>query len=736
MKNKPKIFSFSRIILMLFVSASFMFADSTLVIDQYENETNEESPDLPFENTPLKIILPIKYVNPIPDSIINLPKEETAPFCSAQVLFNRKAWNDALPIFTSISESKGLLKNYAKYFKILILLNLNKPIDAVQAYISLQAETIEPFLCQRALLALFNRNLPDKAEDQLKLAEKVIAKKNLPEFQYQLALLCLKAKDTSNAINNFLAILKSSETTMLSDSAYDNFLNYAKERFSPTDEQKYVFCRYLERRMKFEQLLFHSLPAAAKEGPYQEHFLRQSFNASYKIKRYKEALIILNRLNKFKNNEPYTLYKTAQCLEKMKFFIAAHFKHKEYLKKYPSGDFGDDILWDAGRRMEKKKNYPSAIKYYRRIATQYTKSSFADDAYFRMGYCFFKNNDYDSSIQVLSRFDRQFKESPLSDAVPYWIAKNWQAKNIKDSTIYYYLKTVEHNIYSFYAYRVRDILKTDVDSLRLDSIVKTPSLSIDKFYNEISFEKNSKKGVWDNNNYTRGLMLLKVGCPDLALPELKVAETILIKDPVQYHNLTRIYETYGLFYDAFRMTLRMMMRIRDPDFAKSPVELRKMFFPRYYGEAIDLECKKYGFDPLFIHSIIRQESVYDYKIMSPAGAIGLLQLMPTTAADVAKKMQIKFAFDSLFNPFYNLKLGIYHIIELMDRFNGSHELTLCAYNAGTYVTRDWEQKGKSLSYDEFVEEIGYSETRNYVKKCMRNYLAYQDIWGANKTEEP
>jgi len=171
-----------------------------------------------------------------------------------------------------------------------------------------------------------------------------------------------------------------------------------------------------------------------------------------------------------------------------------------------------------------------------------------------------------------------------------------------------------------------------------------------------------------------------------------------------------------------------MQKTNDEKLSQCPPELLKIFFPRYYGEAIDVECKKYGFDPLFIHSIIRQESVYDYKIVSRAGAVGLLQLMPATAADVAKKMRIRFAPDSLFNPFYNLKVGIYHVIELMDRFNNSRELTLCAYNAGSTAARDWAQKNKDLEYDQFIEEIGYSETRNYVKKCMRNYLAYRALW--------
>lgn len=696
-----------------------------------EEASDEEMGVLPAEaNIPFNLILPIKYVAPLAGMLDSVSDSLTSGFQRACELYRQNRFEEALPLFTAESRSVGQLKDYALYYRMLVMLKMNNPIEAVESFINLENGSAPPFLVQRAALDLFAKNIPERPKDKIGLAGKALGKRNLPEFQYALAGFHLLIQDTASALGVYLTLLKGGERTIWADSAEDRYLTLAQGRFAPDNEARHDFCRYLEKRMEFDRLLFHALPASQKEGVFQERFLKMSFNAAFRTKQYVQAIKLLDRLSHFQGNDPFVLYKTAQCLERMKFYKAAFIKYRDYLQRYPSGDFGDNILWDAGRRMEGKKNYPEAIRYFRWIAAKYPRESFADKAAFRIGYCFYKNREYDSTLQAMADFLKSFKESSLAESAPFWMAKTWEAKNNVDSAAFWHAKTIEGNRYSFYAFRSEEILKAMKRDSLLIAMKPQQSVTAAEFYSMTETKRKSPKpGV--PAGYRRGLMLIRCGLPLLALPELKESEGALSSDPQAYFRLLRLYEVNGFFYEAFRLSLRMMQRIKNADFARSPDELNKVFFPRYYGEAIDLECRKYGFDPLFIHSIIRQESTYDYKIVSPAGAIGLLQLMPATAAQVAKKMQLKFAPDSLFNPFYNLKVGIYHVIELMDRFNNSRELTLCAYNAGSAAASGWAQKNKDLEYDEFVEEIGYTETRNYVKKCMRNYFAYQELWGGN-----
>lgn len=171
-----------------------------------------------------------------------------------------------------------------------------------------------------------------------------------------------------------------------------------------------------------------------------------------------------------------------------------------------------------------------------------------------------------------------------------------------------------------------------------------------------------------------------------------------------------------------------MTKISSGEYGRMPPDVVRTFYPRYFGEVVDAECVRYGLDPLFVHALIRQESVYNPAIVSFAGAIGLMQLMPATAGEEAGRMKIEFARDSLFNPVYNIRIGVHHVDDLFGRLEQKNEWVLCAYNAGLSATRTWIRKNRKLEYDDFVEEIAYTETRGYVKKCMQNYWLYQQYW--------
>ncbi|MGB0749364.1 MAG: lytic transglycosylase domain-containing protein [Magnetospiraceae bacterium] len=141
-------------------------------------------------------------------------------------------------------------------------------------------------------------------------------------------------------------------------------------------------------------------------------------------------------------------------------------------------------------------------------------------------------------------------------------------------------------------------------------------------------------------------------------------------------------------------------------------------------------------EPALVLALIRQESAYDQRAISPAGARGLMQLMPGTAKLVAKKENLKYARDRLLDDAtYNMTLGQSYLKGRLAEFDGSYVLSLAGYNAGPHRSRAWiklngdPRRGNTDAAIDWVENIPFSETRNYVMRVMENLQVYRLLTG-------
>jgi soluble lytic murein transglycosylase-like protein len=147
--------------------------------------------------------------------------------------------------------------------------------------------------------------------------------------------------------------------------------------------------------------------------------------------------------------------------------------------------------------------------------------------------------------------------------------------------------------------------------------------------------------------------------------------------------------------------------------------------PEYMG---DCDRKKSGVDPLVLHSVIRQESQFQFNALSPAGAVGLMQLMPRTAAEVARKEKMrKPRRKDLLKPQTNVALGAAYLSRLIREYGGDYLRAVAAYNAGESSVAKWwrEAKGDPAL---FLENVTYRETRFYLRRVFLNVLQYYQIY--------
>lgn len=151
-------------------------------------------------------------------------------------------------------------------------------------------------------------------------------------------------------------------------------------------------------------------------------------------------------------------------------------------------------------------------------------------------------------------------------------------------------------------------------------------------------------------------------------------------------------------------------------------------YPIKYEEYVYKYSEELNIDPMLTFAIIKTESNFDANIESKSGAIGLMQLMDKTAQEQAEKLKIEYTKEMLYDPEINLKLGLNYFNMLFDYFNQNYVLAFAAYNAGLGNVQKWIKEGIIKEDGSDIENIPFKETNMYVRKIIRNYEIYKDLY--------
>ncbi len=160
------------------------------------------------------------------------------------------------------------------------------------------------------------------------------------------------------------------------------------------------------------------------------------------------------------------------------------------------------------------------------------------------------------------------------------------------------------------------------------------------------------------------------------------------------------------------------------------LRLLSIVYPFPFRETLVEEAWARDLDPFFVAGLIRQESMFEPEIRSPAGAVGLMQIMPGTGRDLARELGIgSYSPAILTDPEVNARMGTHYLASLLQRFDGKVVDALSAYNAGPSRARSWQNRPVYRDTDVFIEHIPFRETRNYVKVIQANARIYTALYG-------
>lgn len=160
-------------------------------------------------------------------------------------------------------------------------------------------------------------------------------------------------------------------------------------------------------------------------------------------------------------------------------------------------------------------------------------------------------------------------------------------------------------------------------------------------------------------------------------------------------------------------------------------KIQRIFYPKSYEEFVSIYSDEYGVDENLVFAVIKAESDFQEDAVSHKDALGLMQIMKETAEDVARKYNIEIDFNNsereILNVQNNIKIGTKYLAVLLEKYKNI-EVAVAAYNAGIGTVDNWIGKGIIKSDGSDIENIPYKETNNYVRKILRNYKIYQDLY--------
>lgn len=414
-----------------------------------------------------------------------------------------------------------------------------------------------------------------------------------------------------------------------------------------------------------------------------------------------------------------------------------------YIAQAPGATWAPQLLWVAGRTYETEDKLEEAARIWLKIGTDYPDSDLAYNGLFFSGILFYRLNMYTEALNSFNRAALATQDPTFQSGAYFWLGKVHQNLSGQEKAIQQYEMAIQTDPMGYYAIRAKEVLegtaplpdpaklnfRLDWETLRHDAsewMIRSYSLP-----DNINLDYSSE--LFSDINLQRGLEMARLGLFEQADLELGLVRNKYLQDPINLFRLLKVFEEYG-FYKSAILASKALTKMAGfgsiPMSAAYPPYFSYITYGPYYLKWIKPTAENWGYSPLLLLSLIHQESHFDGIAHSSAGAGGLMQIMPATAAQIAEEINYppNFTREDLFIPYINLNLGSNYLARQLFYFSGDKYAALAAYNGGPSGAIDWKNKaGDDL--DVFVGTIRFQETRAYIRQIVEIYNAYQIIYG-------
>ncbi len=427
--------------------------------------------------------------------------------------------------------------------------------------------------------------------------------------------------------------------------------------------------------------------------------------------------------------------------------------YDEYIALHPDRPEAADAQWEKARLLEDERRWEEAAAEYQTLAESYPRSEHISDARFRAGLCLFKRGLMDAAEAAFADIYAGGHGTTTARAL-YWIGKVRELLLRTDEATEIYREAADADRDSYYGRRSLERLGV-LDALHSSPTDGTPTENTMRGFEVRLWGREADEfGRWVGEWYGQALApvermatrqrlmnlshmiradhMLALHMRPEAERELALLEREIRTDPVALDILAIYCENSNLNKRAIRIAERILAMSPAEDLGDAPIYLRKKICPRHFSEIVETETREQDLEPHIIYSLMRQESLFEFDAVSWVGARGLTQIMPPTGRWIARRVGHRgFHLSHLLDPGTNVHFGVYYLSRQLDDFDGDLLRALAAYNGGPDNVKRWWKYGGTSDSDVFVEDIGFSETSDYVRRVYRYYRSYDEIYGVN-----
>lgn len=394
-------------------------------------------------------------------------------------------------------------------------------------------------------------------------------------------------------------------------------------------------------------------------------------------------------------------------------------------------EVASQAFYIRGRTYLEEGRLGEAVWAFKQARSLYPDTVWGREALWYEGWAAYLARDYETAAAVLGQVLAEgYESSPSRSAMAaYWRAKALEALGRWNESRSLYDEIIREHPESYYRVRAQARLAGDRGlSPALSSFAAEPPYEFPPDFVAAPLEC-SDQHLSD---------LLDVGLADEAV---RLADHFKTQPSHPCKGASEFIKVYYRACDyprALTTAQSELARLRRNGGAASE-ELERgllvMSYPLLYWDLIRSHAQQAGLDPFLVAALVRQESHFSAASVSQAGAVGLMQLMPSTAAQVALKEGLPAMSPAdLKDPQTNLRLGVRHLAELAAKWRYDWARVLAGYNAGPEAVRKWAARRPSAETDEFVESITFPETKDYVKKVLFNWSRYRELYSGSLEE--
>ncbi len=480
----------------------------------------------------------------------------------------------------------------------------------------------------------------------------------------------------------------------------------------------------------------------------------------YNAGRYEQSIQEYLRSRERFGDSPEVLIQLARAYRALSQDAPSQSWYTRLVERYPKDARTAETLWMRAFDDEMTGKIDTAIGGYARIARDFPQHTRSGEAMFRLGLVQYRRGNYGAAHKAFSDLRLASKTGRLTGAAHYWEGKALAGRGQDSAARDTWAALTRDYPFGHYGHLARaELVKRNalVDSLRWNRMLNSASGdSLKSWFVALrgvplmptvqpvltpapdtsgptspaaltsadEFAARFGESAWmpvDN--------LFGLGLDTLAVLTLQARAASAPANLWLVYDAALRCRKAGFGYEAYRFAVRLSDKLPVAQWPSAPVDVLRLFYPPSYIELVRPHAQQAGIPAGLVLALIKQESGFEPSAVSRVGARGLMQLMPTTGTEQARKESLKpFHPDSLFSPGVNIQLGVAYLRDVLRKHDGNIDYALAHYNAGPTALARWIPRLENRPPEDAVEDIGYAETREYVKRVGSNYKTYQVLW--------